>query len=482
MNLFFSGYARSEQEADICWTRFDITGMDGQNSGVPNYGKLAFARPSYLDGPYVYTNAAAWTQMPEELRANGLRQVFTTRHLDWACHYASASDNFAQTPHIPNPAAANLTPGAAGFVWNNSSLVDPVFCLSLIYDNPTDGGRPQAATFLLTWESGEYLRSRGVYRVYPRLYPLDGATMPEPPGVLDGTSYLLQDPSVSSRRVMMEVNPATGTLSFSSPLFSVDNPSDPLAVFNDGMTLGGLNLVDVAVFGSYHPYVYRVTRNGADDDCPSAFYIPSVDSSRLTVFWRRRYPVSSAPHFGRSGFMHKSYATSVQVAKPPIDSISTLQDAYSGAAITHSSGPAELTAGIVRLTDAYVGTTVHIVYDTPDGAIHSEYHQVPGWSAERPIPIRTGGAEGRLAVQPEVYGVSGMNTVRYWLFWTSLGRVFDLRLLNAGSPGSTPDAGARVGGEPIILQSSDVYSAVVSPETGPVVRERQTATVSFDPT
>jgi hypothetical protein len=483
VNLFFSGYARSEQEADICWTRFDITGMDGQNSGVPNYGKLPFGRTSYLDGPYVYTSDLAWTQMPEELQANGLRQVFTSRHLDWVCHHASDDDNFAVTPHIPDPAAANLTPGDADFVWNNSSFVDPVFCLSLIYDNPSDGERPRAATFLLTWDAGEYLRSRGVYRVYPRLYPLGGATMPQPPGIPDGTSYLLEDPSVSGRQVMMEINPATGTLSFSSPLFSVDNPADPLAVFNDGMSLGGgLNLVDVAVFGSYHPYVYRVTRNGADDDCPSAFYISGVDPSRLTVFWRRRYPVSSAPHFGRSGFMHKSYATSVQVAKPPIDSISTLENAYSGAAITHSSGAAELTAGIVRLTDAYVGATVRITYETPDGATHSEYHQVPGWCAERPVPIRTGGAEGRLAVQPEIYSASGMNTVRYWLFWTSLGRIFDLRLLNAGGLGSTPAAGSRVAGEPIVLQSSDVYSAVVSPATGSVARERQTATVSFDPT
>ena len=117
--------------------------------------------------------------MPEELNANGLRQVFTTRHLDWACHYAGAGDNFAETPHIPDPATANLDPlDPADFVWKNSSLVDPVFCLSLIYDDPSDGGRPQAATFLLTWEAGEYLRSRGVYRVYPRLYELGGATMP----------------------------------------------------------------------------------------------------------------------------------------------------------------------------------------------------------------------------------------------------------------------------------------------------------------
>ncbi len=66
-----------------------------------------------------------------------------------------------------------------------------------------------------------------------------------------------------------------------------------------------------------------------------------------------------------------------------------------------------------------------------------------------------------------------MNTVRYWLFWTGLGSVYDLRALDAGS--------ARADGDPLVMQSADIYSAVVSPDPGAVIRERPLSSVSFDP-
>ncbi len=477
VNLFFSGYARSEREADICWTRFDPDGMDGADSTIPNYGKLAFARPQASGGPSVYTNSGSWVGMPEEFSANGLRQVFTSRGLDWLCHDDGAGDDFATSPWGPVPGSVSLDPASADYIWRTSYL-DPAFCLALVYDNPGDGFRPRAQLFYLTWENGSYYRSRGVYRVFPKLYPLTGGTLPASL-VADGSGYLLQDPSAPSRRVVMEISPATGTVSFSSPLFNVDNPADPLAVFHEGMSLGGANLMDVVLFGAYHPYVYRVTRNGADDDCPSAFYIPSVDPSRLTVFWRRRYPVSSRPHFGRTGFMHKTYTTSVRVARPSISGINALEYWDSGSSSWVSVPGADYAVltgpGVINmLSDNWIGYTLRVTYNSGDGSSGVvEYHEVPGWSVETPVPIRTGGAEGRLVVKPEAYTVAGANTVRYWLFWTSLGRVYDMRLLDSSS--------ARVGGDPIILQSADVYSAVVSPDAGPVIRERHMSSISFDP-
>jgi hypothetical protein len=110
---------------------------------------------------------------------------------------------------------------------------------------------------------------------------------------------------------------------------------------------------------------------------------------------------------------------------------------------------------------------------------YTEAHQVPGWSVETSVPIRTGGAEGNLVVKPEIYSVpngsgGSIGAIRYWLFWTGLGSVYDLRVLDSGS--------TRVDGDPLVMQSADVYSAVVSPDAGPVIRERPLSTVSFDPT
>ncbi len=493
VNLFFSGYARSEGEADICWTRFDPGGMDGADSTIPNYGKLAFSRLQPADGPYVYTTSGSWVAMPEEFSANGLRQVFSSRGLDWLCHHTTEDWSFAHgydgslaevDPEARNPGDINLTPGNSNYLWSNSYL-DPAFCLALIYDDPSDGNRPQAQLFHVAWQKGTYYRSRGAYRVLPRLYPLTAGAPPA--ALVDSGSgyYLLMDPKVTELRakgmtvpdqyVVMEIGPATGTVSFSSPLYNVDNPADPVTVFpaRDAEA----DLMDVAVYGAYYPYVYRVTRNGADDDCPSAFYNADLDPGRLTVFWRRRYPVSSSPHFGRSGFMHKTYTTSVRVAKPSISSIASVVNAYdTGTDIPYSANNG---AGIITVSEGYIGYTLQITYDSADGSSGVvEWHEVPGWSVETPVPIRTGGAEGRLVVKPEAYTVKNeqdedVSNVRYWLFWTSLGRVYDLRLLDASS--------ARAAGDPIIVQSADVYSAVVSPDAGPVIRERRTSSVSFDP-
>ena len=490
VNLFFSGYARSEGQADICWTRFRIDGMAGQDPAVPNYGKLAFGRVRPAMGPYVHIGSGSSVPMPEEFSGNGVRQTFASRHMDWMVHDDGSGDSFATSPQPTGGVSLNST--QPDYIWRDS-ILDPVFCIGLIYDAPGDGAPPEARLFRLTWSNGEYLRARGVYRVTPVLYPFGGATLPDPPGEAVGSGYYLRDPSVPGRRVMMEINPATGTVAFTSPLFNVDNPDDPLSVFDDAMTLGGgVNLVDVALYGAYYPYVYRVTRNGANDDSPSAFHLErdNVDPSRLAVFWRRSYPVGAAPHFGRSAIMYKSYSTAIQVNRPSVTGISLLADAISGTAVTNMSTAEELAGGIIRVASSYVGRTLRVQYTSSDGVDYDEYHQVPGWSVDTPVPIQTGGAEGRVVVKPEVYTVNNnenqtgdeINAVRYWLFWTGLGSVYDMRVLNATAAGTTPGVPNRAGGDPIFYQSADVYTAVVSPNAGPVVRERQVSSVPFDPT
>lgn len=496
VNLFFSGYTRSEGQADICWERFDPAGMDGKDAAYPNYGKLAFRKTSAEQGPYIYTANGTWAQMPEELRPNGMRQVFASRHLDWICHDNGSGDNFAVSPAGPDPANITLDDTDADYIWNQN-FIDPTFCIALTYDDPNDGARPAAHLYYVTWDRGEYYRARGIYRVTPKLIPLTGAGVPG--GIVDGSGYLLQDPSVTAlraqgqtvpdRNVTLDINPATGTLAFSSPLFDVDRPADPLTVFNSSMSLGGgQNLIDATVFGSYHPFIYRVTRDGADDDCPSAFHVYTVDPTRVTVFWRRNYPVSSTPHFGRSALMHKSFTTSIHVAKSPITSVTSCVNAYNtGQAITYAADADALEDGFLGFDPDYVGRTVKVEYVSGDGNTYTEYHEVPGWSADTPIPVKTGGSEGHFVVKPEVYTVPdgyGDNTraIRYWLFWTGFGSVYDLRVLNQNMPGTTPNAGPRTGRDPIIMQSSDVYTAVVSPKAGAPVREKNAASVSYDPT
>lgn len=501
VNVFYSAHVRSEGQADICWNRFDIGGMTGQDPNIPNYGKLAWPREAIFNGPWVNTEAG-WREMPEEFKPNGLRQAFTSRHLDWIVHDNNAGNNFAESPQGPaDPTSVSTDPGDGNnYIWR-ADIVDPVLCLGLIFDDPTDGNRPVARLYWLTWDEGsaEYHRDRGMYEGTAKLYPVDGVgAIPDPYATADGDGYLLNDPSRTGWQVNMEVNPALGSVTFSAPLFNVDRPDDRLAVFDNALTasVGGNDypLVDVAIYGSYDPYIYRVTRSGANDDCPSAFYGLS-SARRLTVFWRRSYPSSRPPHFGRSGFMHKSFTTAIQVAKPPLDGNPSVSERASDGASLSWTG-IDLNSGVILYSPIHRGSAVNITYtSTVDGQQHRERHEIPGWTKEMPVPVRTNGSEGRLVVKPEVYNTSyelpdgstaSTDVVRYWLFWTSLGTVYDMRLLNVTNPGTTPNAvGTRqvINGdpEPIFMQSADVYTSVFAPEFGPTMRERQTPVVTFDP-
>lgn len=210
---------------------------------------------------------------------------------------------------------------------------------------------------------------------------------------------------------------------------------------------------------------------------PSAFYDPRT-AGRLTVFWRRSYPVSEAPHFGRPSYMYKCYTTSVQVGRPPVSGTPTITEWTSGNAVTVlSSNP---NAGIYTLDPATGQAYLRVAYNGAGGS-YVERHQVIGWSQEMVVPLDTVIGDGSMVAVPEAFDVppiegaaASVPAVRYWLFWSSPRGVYDLRLVE--------DNGTRVAGDLAVHPSSDIYSAVVAPDFGSLAPERTAPTISPDPT
>jgi hypothetical protein len=361
----------------------------------------------------------------------------------------------------------------------------------------------------VTWrvdERGEYLRNRGTYRVTPILVPIDGAVLPPasslPVPGLPG-AWFLRDPATPAanpRPVTLEVDPAAGLLQFDSALYNLGAedyrrtaapgaPIDPTTVFNSSMTLAGnLPLADVVVTGSYLPYVWRVTRNGAQDDSPSAFFSIAAPH-RMTIFWRRSYPASEAPHFGRAAFMYRVLNNSIYVGRPPVTGAPTFTDLNTGAGAAPVD--ADDNSGVYTFDPALDGHYIQADYRGPGGANYSERHQIIGWSTENVVPVDTVLGEGPLVAVPETYdvpsGVAGgtMPAARYWLFWSSPRAVWDMRLAPPPVEDSTNTRYAPgAGGVPDlpVHGSTDIYSAVVAPEFGSLRPEVILSSVTADPT
>jgi hypothetical protein len=293
-------------------------------------------------------------------------------------------------------------------------------------------------------------------------------------GDLDGTGTNAWDDSTKAgpwQAVTLTINPASGMVQWSSPLFNPDNPSDNMAVFNETNTP---DIVDVVVYADYTPFIRRATTDRADDDTPSAFH-NAGDSGRLTVFWRRSYGDTDTPHFGRPSFMHRSWTRSIQVGRPAIDSIRAVIDltedpTETATNVTYSvlsdaNGVIEITPDPATSTRR-IGHRIEVQYDDANGVLREEQHRVIGWSLETPIPVNTVTSEGPVRAIAETYEVdpdgsagSGdeFDTVRYWLAWASPRGVYDMRPA-AGD-------GQRV------HRSSDVYLAVVAPEHSSLIAD-----------
>lgn len=444
VNLFFSGFVTHEGNADICWTRYNLATM-GPASATDNYAKKPF--------PSITTY--------EEMRADGLHQRYASRHLDWMVdrNFATSGPAYAPTP----------------------ASVNPQMMLQFAFHDTIGDGLPRPSqSFGIDWNNGTYDRARGVYRVTPVLYGWSGATLPAQFGIVHGSGWYIRDPHSSAANpqpLQMDINIAAGTVQFATPLFNEDAPTDPSAAFTNAYVYSGAALEDVVMRINYTPYIYRVTRSDAQDDCPSAFYDPTV-AQRLTVFWRRSFPTSEAPHFGRAAFMYKVYTTSVQVGRPPASNLT-----FTGATPNANDD----SSGIYNFAAADIGKYVNVTYDGAGGNF-TERHQIIGWSREMLVPVDTVLGEGALVAVPESFGVPRTEgdsnnlipAVRYWLFWSSPRGVYDMRLVENNGTRLAPAAGQPY--DLAVHPSSDIYTAVVAPEFGSLAPERTVLTVTPDGT
>jgi hypothetical protein len=447
LHTFFSGYVPQENNSDICYERFTMADLADASA---NYGKLPFP-------------AITGTYGGEELRADGPRQTFGSRHLDWAT-----------TRRRPD------TPTDADFM-RAVAPADPQVYIHLVFPSATGS---VYEVYQVTWAQEvaatdplphRYNRAEGVYR-------LGGLTFTQLVGSTFAATINPVEPR-TGRPLEMAVDPAAGLVRFSAPLYNPTNPADPATFFNSTNFPG---LADVQIWANYTPFVYRLCRNDANDDSPSAFFdygdpglispagTPAERASlgRFVIFWRRSHGASEPPHFGRTSFMYKTYSTAIEVAHPPImPATVTLTDTGAVPGLTFAPIGVDAAAGILGLPTTVgglnlAGRRVQVIYDSASGVVgRVEYHTVPGWSEEKRVNIDTVYSEGPLTVRKEWYAVpltdSGGTTStqylsRYWLFWTSpRGRY-------------TYDSTTGVGE---FAQSLDVYYATVVPEPGTSLTE-----------
>ena len=435
----------------------------GNNNGIG--GQLGNGAKAVFAGLQHFFNFSAQFQLIlqlEQFRGDGLRQVFNSRHLDWQVQEDAAGNDFGRN-YISSGAANDRTS------WN------PKFYLGVVTDNRGDGVSPGVSMYMLTWTSPRdtYDRRRGTYTVIPTLVPVNGAPAVNTLGgcVLPGGQ--LSDPNAAAsgraQPVTLEIDPAAGTLRFSAPLFNADNSADPTCVFNSTSLSVNPALADVLVYGSYTPYVYRVTNAGGADDCPNAFWQGGA-AQRLLVFWRRNYSTSQAPAAGRSAVMYKTWSTGVSLDHPPVAGLG-VRDNGGNAYVPIATDAAN---GRVAFPAAEIGNQFIFSYNGPDGAACAERHLVLGWSNEMPVPISSVTAESSaLTVTPESYqpvvmrGGSSeiLDNTRYWLFWSSPRAIFDLRTAGNGQA---------------IHQSGDIFSATVRLQPNNLSREVDTGTVDFN--
>ncbi|MCX7599079.1 MAG: hypothetical protein N2512_09465, partial [Armatimonadetes bacterium] len=424
LNVAFTGHVRHDENTDICWVRF---------AWDPNGGltKVGFPR---LTGRVGIPGSGL--KAGERLRADAKRQVFSTRHLEWAVHDV-AGDNYGMAP----------------------TAFDPKLLLAV-----TAGGNTYV--YRITWDPHDppkqrWVRERNAYVVQPRfakIWPTDGvdplfAARAYPGDPAGG--YRLVDPPTAQmptpRPLMAEITPATGVVTFSSPLFNSEAPDDASAVLN----LSNVAAVsDVQLYADYTPLVWRICRDPAADDSPFAFWRPE-DTGGLTIFWRRTFSPADPPFEGRSIFVYKQFAPAVQLQYPRVSG--HVQYWHSGSWEDLPDPPYKLyreTGCIVdtSMTLAAPPSAPTLLQYTGYGAVRQERRVFLGWTEERRVPVETEAIVGPFSVAQETYGVDLGNqgtrdVTRFWLAWSSPRAVYDLRTVAAG------------GGD--WRQSADVYLATV---------------------
>jgi hypothetical protein len=471
INVLFTGYVRNDENTDVCWTKFIANPTLAQKKffprlsnrvTLPNTGGLSYG---------------------EELQADLRRQYFSSQHLEWVCHDLSDTDNFGLAPDL------------------SATSQDPWFYLAFA----TGATSPTAKyVYTITWSADDppdasqrWNRARNAYYVQPRfsmIYPTSGADPLFTARAFSGdaaASYRLVDPSTAAmastarQPLTMEINPASGTVRFSAPLYDSAAPADLMAVLNSANLAG---LADLEVYARYTPTIWRITRDPAADDSPWAFWSPG-DTGSLVFFWRRSYSSADTPFEGRSVFMYRQWAPSIQVRQPPISTTApfTVTVRYFDPATGDWGAPDVIPAteydyvpyadtGYIvfhgtSVNDQMIDSTgfprqvpflVQVDYTGFGGAaIVAEQHLATGWTQERRVPIDAEVAAGPLSVAHESYAAAaagGTVTVgRFWLAWASPRSLLDLRPVSAG------------GGD--LRQSADVYLAAVVPTLSTAVAE-----------
>lgn len=503
MDVFFSGHIRALGASDICWVRFEFGDPDVEgfpfNQLDDNYGKQAFpnvANPMRSElpggdgydarGMPVIRDAAGDIRgyAGDRLEPSPRRQSFQARDIDWRLTYDYETDPDWLT-------WLTVDPG------ENQPYNDAKFYVGVVTGNGDDLSE---RIYAVLWEEGSYDRSTGLYTVVPQLVritptfgELPSSPTPGPPvwhpyedlaviGRYDVFSEEVGDTGVSARALLapsaradaaglgawadtennaqrwpavtLQINPASGTVTWSTMLFNPDDPEDPMAVFNRDNTP---EIADIVMYADYTPFVKRVTTDPASDDSPSAFY-NAADDNRLTVFWRRTYGDNDPPHFGRPTFMHRTWTRSIKLGHE-LGTISSVSDHTMGEALTAYTqvpGTSDIISidpatGELPLSPRRIGHHIEVQYEDSGGTARVEHHAVLGWSVETPVPVNNVVGEGPLRVTPEVYELAGLNTVRYWLTWSSPRSVYDIR--------PSDDEGQR------LHQTTDVYTAVVVPDS-----------------
>jgi uncharacterized OB-fold protein len=473
VNVVFSGYVRHEENADLCWVKFRLPDLaDPARAAQPtvNWGKKAFPRLSRrLEIPLTRTNPSdpgtgIW--VGEELEADARRSTFAARHLDWVVHDKGPGDNFGRAPD-PNQQ-------------------DPIFYLAVVTDVIGDGAPPTVSVYRVTWAHSDdrWNRARSAYFVEPRFELLRGPDVLAPrafPG--DPSPYRLVDPATVAQAtpqpLIMEIAPAAGRVRFSAPLFNREHPADNSTVCDRHLLA---NVTDVQLYADYTPLIWRLTRDPADDDCPWAYW-NSNENGYLAFFWRRSYSLADAPHWGRSVFLYKLWAPSVQLCRPPLSGSPTVQwynpDRGRWEDLPASEYDLYPRSGVIVLRRMRVDSLprrLRVSYTGAGGvAVPQEEHAAIGWSQERRIAVETELPTGPLVVRPEAYRAfygpgndDWVPAVRFWLAWTSPRTLLDLRPAASG------------GGS--LRQSADIYTATVLPELNAAVAEPVLCSISADPT
>jgi hypothetical protein len=272
-------------------------------------------------------------------------------------------------------------------------------------------------------------------------------------------------------RVTVTIDPSSGVLRFSRPLFNQHNPTDPGTVFraaavDNPLTGDVAGLVRVEVWLDYQPFTYRITTSGNADESPAAVF---DDFGRLSVFWHRRGSVPGGAEKGVTTFLCKTYSAAIQVLKPGITAVNAVEVLNAtgvwapvpGAAWQlHAGGadgimlfdPAQLAAAV---PGASLPAEVRVSYNGPPAEV--ERHRIVGWSKEMRVPVAAMVSEQPVAVSAEGYSVGAVDIVKYWLFWSSTRGTY--------TPGAPP------GGSLATATASDVYYAVIAPAFGSTAPE-----------